>query len=446
MDTEDFKSLKPGKLSEQELLRLNSCSSPHIDWLATWVNKRFRCAHCKGCTRRCEVLENSNLDIGLVEAAYERITQQKPQEQAVAVRALAQEQPELYHALRRCCFCGFCTSLCETHARSPERMREWRELFAQAGLLKPQDSQLVMVDEQWHIFSAYRAVYAIAYPEFIQLEEAAAHGPGLVDTLLLPGCSLVSYAPELVRKLGQTLSAAGIAWALSDTCCGSPLMSIGLFERAQALRSSLADQISEAGISHVLTICPGCGEELCETIDGKAEILPLPELLLEIPAKSKGAASEEAVSSFELPESITFFDSCHDRFDRRHGRAIRKLLRQSLPQSEQLEMGHRGKYTLCCGAGGAVAGYDGEITNRRVWRVIEEAKATGAATLVCACPTCSYTIAQAALDSGGDCGIENRHYLELVLGQEIDWPKVFGQLGDMWSGEYGPWLTQTFFS
>ena len=39
-----------------------------------------------------------------------------------------------------------------------------------------------------------------------------------------------------------------------------------------------------------------------------------------------------------------------------------------------------------------------------------------------------------------------RHYLELLFGQTIDWPQVFAQLGGMWEGEYGPWLTQTFFA
>ena len=36
--------------------------------------------------------------------------------------------------------------------------------------------------------------------------------------------------------------------------------------------------------------------------------------------------------------------------------------------------------------------------------------------------------------------------LELLFGQTIDWPQVFAQLGGMWEGEYGPWLTQTFFA
>ena len=119
---------------------------------------------------------------------------------------------------------------------------------------------------------------------------------------------------------------------------------------------------------------------------------------------------------------------------------------RNLPGTARLEMDHRRKGTLCCGAGGAVAAYDGDVTERRVWRIIDEARATGAETLVTTCPTCTYTVAQACLGAPPERGIGNRHYLELLFGQTIDWPQVFAQLGGMWEGEYGPWLTQTFFA
>jgi Fe-S oxidoreductase len=311
--------------------------------------------------------------------------------------------------------------------------------------MPPDDSKLVMVDNEWHIFSAYRAIYGIAYPEFIQLPEAA---DGETDTLFFPGCSLVSYAPELTRCVGQWLNSTGYRWALSVECCGSPLMSAGLFERSKALRLKLLEQVRAAGITRILTVCPGCGEELAEVMGDEIDIVPLPELMLdhvsrgeilELPAQGGSEATELT------PFSVTFFDSCHDRFDTRHGRAIRSLLKAYLPKTAQFEMEHHGKETLCCGAGGAVAAYDAEITQRRVWRVIEEAQATEASTLVTTCPTCTYTIAQALLqgDSGQD--MSNHNYLELIFGQSLDWPAIFGQLEAMWSGEYGPWLAETFF-
>jgi Fe-S oxidoreductase len=337
-------------------------------------------------------------------------------------------------------------------------MREWREPFMAAGLMPPDASKLVMVDNEWHIFSAYRAIYGIAYPEFTQLADAAAtcgeketvdrreaNGAAAhmtaddktIDTLFFPGCSLASYAPELMRRIGQWFDAAGYRWAMTVECCGSPLMSAGLFERSEALRRGLLNQMRAVGVTRVFTVCPGCGEELAEMVGGEVDIIPLPELLLEWPfADSDGAAA--------LP-SLTFFDSCHDRFDTRHGSAVRKLLKACFPKSSQIEMPHHGKDTLCCGAGGAVSAYDAEITQRRVWRVIDEAKGTEANALVTTCPTCTYTIAQALLSAGPERGVSSHNYLELVFKQPINWQMVFSQLETMWTGEYGPWLTQTFF-
>lgn len=433
------------KLSPDTLAQMTQPGSLAADAPAPWASGHSSCSHCKRCTLRCEVLNGPDLDIGLVEESYRAIVALSADEQPAAVLQTVQDRPELYHALRRCCFCGYCTSTCQSHIAAPEHMREWRLLFMRAGLMPPDDSKLVMVDNEWHIFSAYRAIYGIVYPEFISLEHAAEQGPGSIDTLFFPGCSLVSYAPELMRLTGRWLDEAGISWALSDSCCGSPLMSAGLFDRAESLRRKTLDLIRAAGITRVLTVCPGCGEELAATMGDSVEIVPLPEVMLE---RSRAALQTGESAGFTplRPSSITFFDSCHDRSDGRHGAAIRKLIETGLPEAKRLEMEHHGKETLCCGAGGAVASYDDDITRRRVWSIIDEARATGAETMITACPTCTYTIAQACLGAGATRGIDSHHYLELLFGQTIDWPLVFDQLGSMWEGEYGPWLTATFFA
>lgn len=433
------------KLSRDELAQIAQLGSPALNVLATWSNKRLTCSHCKRCTLRCEVLKEPALDIGLVEDGYRKIMALPEEERSAAVLQVVQDHPELYNSLRQCCFCGYCTATCQTHMLAPERMRDWRVLFMQTGLMPPDDSRLVMVDDEWNIFTAYRAIYGIAYPEFTSLEEAAAQGPGTCDTLFFPGCSLVSYAPELTRAVGHWLNEAGVAWALSDDCCGSPLMSAGLFDRAESLRQRILDQMRTAGITRMLTVCPGCGDEFAEILGGEIDIVPLPEVLLEKSREMRRADRPTGFTPLQTP-SVTFFDSCHDRSDGRHGTAIRRLMKTYLPEAARLEMEHRGKGTLCCGAGGAVASYDADITQRRIWRIIDEARATGAQTMITACPTCTYTVAQACLGIDADRGIEGRNYLEMLFGEEIDWKTVFDQLGSMWEGEYGPWLIQTFFS
>lgn len=425
--------------------------SAKMDALAQFTERQLTCSHCGKCTRRCEVLNGPTLDIGQIQRAYDHIMTlpEKGSARTTAVLQLVEDDPALYNALRQCCFCGYCTAACRHHVPAPEAMRAWRELFMQANLMPPDDSKLVMVDNEWNIFSAYRAIYGIAYPEFVSLAQAAeansTQQTQKIDTLFFPGCSLVSYAPDVVRTVGAWLTDSGVNWCLSDGCCGSPLMSAGLFDRAAALRASFVDQMQAAGIKRLVTVCPGCADEFRDDLTEDIEIVPFPQLMLQL-AKERQDAGRPTGFNPMPQESLTFFDSCHDRYDSSNAKGIRALAARYLPQAHQIESEHFMRGTLCCGAGGAVASYDPDITDRRVWQVIDEARATGAQTLVTMCPTCTYTVAQALLSAPDVAAeIESLHYLELLFGVKIDWAQVFYQLSSMWTGEYGPWLATTFF-
>lgn len=444
--TGEFKTTRAKHLSEYQTQQLSGLGSGALNTLAKFTNRSLMCSHCKRCTERCEVLNGPGLDIGEISRTYRRIMSLPAADRVAATIEEVQARPELYIALRQCCFCGYCTSACQAHQFAPDVMRNWRELFSIAGYMPPEDSRMVMVDDQWHIFSAYRAIYEIGYPEFLQLPDVAEQGRGIIDTVLFPGCSLVSYTPELVHAVGEWLNTQGFSWALSLDCCGSPLMSAGLFERAEGLRLRIVDQLRKAGVKQIITVCPGCGEELADNMPEDIDIIPLPELLFHETRKAKSAVQAGFSPLNDAPASYTVFDSCHDRRDNRHGLAIRQLLAKYLPNADLREMDNRRKNTLCCGAGGAVAGYDDVITARRIAEVLFEARETGAEALVSMCPTCTYTIAQANLSLPPEEQVQSYHYLELLFGIKSDWAAIFGRLESMWVGEYGPWLTETFFS
>lgn len=441
MDQEDWMR----RLTEGEIEQIKAMGYRKLSVLADLAGKQFMCSHCGKCTRSCEVLYGPSLDMGKVEAAYESLMKLPSEQRADAVMQEMAGDYAMYNALRQCCFCGNCTAACANHVCAPDVMRAWRELFCECGLMPPDASKLVMVDNEWHIFSAYRAIYQVAYPQFTMLDQldCASDDADGIDTLLFPGCSLVSYAPEVVNALGEWMDSCGIKWAMSDACCGSPLMSAGMFDRAASLRERLVEQMRNAGIKRMVTICPGCADEFRDDLPHDIELVPLPELLEEHSRKRQLEGEDCGFKPLQLA-SVTFFDSCHDRSDARNAEALRRLFATHLAESQQCEMSHSKRSTLCCGAGGAVASYDPAITDRRVWRVIDEAKSTRADALITMCPTCTYTIAQANLQRPAD-GMRSLHYLEAMFGVEIDWDIVFYQLNVMWSGEYGPWLNQTFF-
>jgi Fe-S oxidoreductase len=414
---------------------------------------------------------------------------------AACVAEFANTDPA-YAVSRSCSMCNHCAAFCHNKLDTAAVVRQFKRLYNLAGLIPASDWKSVQVDQEWHIFSVYRAVYGIHYPEYPLLDDLE---PGRADTLFFPGCSLVSYAPQLVRAVGGWLDSQGVAWALSVDCCGSPLMSHGAPERSIALRRELLRRCKAAGISKLVTVCAGCGEELAAVFGDAIQIVALPQILeaaqTEAAACTLGAATAaepdsaaaaepdsaaaaepgsaaaahiasaaggeeqygaQARHSGLVPESksaslaegavlaeaapIAFFDSCHDRS---HSHAL--PLRRLFAGAEQRELAFIGRNTRCCGAGGGVSAFDPALCERRAQRLYDEADKAGAKTLLLSCPTCAYTLAaHRILTTQGDPGssLATKHYLELLFGQPIDWDTVFAQLQGMWSGEYGAWVCE----
>lgn len=414
-----------------------------------------------------------------------------------AVARIAEQHADALFAVRRCCMCGHCTVACAEGVDARETFSALRELLALSGAITGEGFESTQVDLEWHIFSVYRAVHGIYFQDLPGCDDALEHG---ADTLFFPGCPLASYAPDLAREVFQWLLDQGVNAVFSDACCGSPLKSAGRMERAEAFKRSLAESFWAAGIRRIVCVCPGCADELASAAGiGDIEIVPLPRLLAEAGMKARpdklrafmqdgdgvreSAAVEGAVPAVALAERpasaerpvdslaltpvptpaalsasaevtlpapseralfprIAVFDSCHDR-DQAFGRHLRALFEKET----LVELPHRGKNALCCGAAGSVSLVDPGICERRAHRIMEDETAAASADLLVAnCPTCTYTFAaqhraDAAAGRAGTCAPQ-ANYLELVFETSFDWDTVFPRLESMWTGEYGAWVCQ----
>lgn len=414
------------------------------------------CRGCGACVPRCEVLACAGgadvpLSVGEVAASFADAAAGQGDEAArTAVASLAADHPELVLAARRCCMDGFCTLGCPDGIDARAVFSALRVLLREARVTGDDGFTMTRVDREWHIFSAYRAVHGIFYNDLPSLENAREWG---ADTLFFPGCSLVSYAPELTREVFAWLQERGMAVALSADCCGSPLRSGGLADRCEAHKAALVGRAREVGIKRVVFVCPGCRDEWEATAGAEAfELVALPELLAAAgvrPRPEKVAAlTDRAMGNGVSDESdaqetpaLALFDSCHDR-DGRFGEPLRRIF----ADCRTVELAHHGKSALCCGAAGAVSLVDQPLCDRRAHRALdEEPRAAGADLVVANCPTCAYTFAatrRADAAAGAVAGPAFCQYLELLFEAGFDWSAVFGQLESMWSGEYGPWLAQ----
>lgn len=419
------------------------------------------CTRCGRCRLRCEVLKTVSMDVCELAGAFANLASKgidtpahdlqgtvalgitpgastlplavelDIEAYAAAVRAFAHEHPEVVFAVRRCCMCGLCTRTCATGVDAYMVFSAIREVLFEAGVTSMAGHESTRVDEEWDLFKAYRAIYGFFYEDTPRIDAARSLD---VDTLFYPGCTLVSYAPELTLEIVDWLGAHGHPCVMSEACCGSPLISTGAGDRAHAFRVAQARAIRDAGIKHIVFVCPGCFRELmdCDGILDEVEFIGLPSLLAEEGVTLRADKVGDA-------RVLSIADSCHDVAEQ-----FSMPLRKLAEGFDLVEHAHCGGDALCCGAGGSTVLVDEEIGGRRLERIIEEGREAGSDLIIADCPTCSYTFAAHEMSGGpaGDDRLSNVNYLDLVFENRFDWYDIFNRLNGMYTGEYADWVNQ----
>ena len=347
-----------------------------------------RCLECGGCTSVCPVLQQEELGISHVARHV--------------LEGTADE--DVLSTVLRCGLCGLCSADCPAGVDAHEVMISAREAFAERGLLPYEGCEGVHVDLDATVFSAYRDAFGISYDDLV---------PASYDTIFFPGCILATYSPEITRAAHSWLAGQGLRVAISLHCCGSPLESLGLRPRARSLREHIAAEFADAGVTRVVTVCPGCHAKLASALGG-IEVVALPDLMSAAGVRQGGG------------EILTVHDSCGDR-----GGLFGGAVRQVLGGHPLVEMEHYGKHTICCGSGGMVSAVDPELYAARGRRRLDEFERTGADRLVTACVTCAYAL---SLQMPRGKAV---NYLELVFDTSIDWDAVRTNQELMWHGEQG---------
>ena len=384
-----------------------------------------QCTQCGHCTGACESLTAAGMSLGDIAKAMLDAQRAASTREELALN-IASNGP-LIQAVRGCFFCTSCKNTCFAHNDVCDLIYHARVDFQNLGLIERAAWSSVLVDEEWDIFKAYRAIYGIGYLDLTRHLAYEGHEAETgFDIAFFPGCSLAAYGPELTREIFQTMEElADGRVTMVDSCCGSSLKSAGFFDRAEALCDRNADELAAAGVRELVCVCPGCANDMRKALEKRGldvEVRLLAGWLAERGFKPKHA----------LPEGpICLSKSCQDR-DGSYLEETRAVL--GLPDDAF------SIFNGCCGAGGAVSAFDPSRQARQADGKMSFAP--DGATIVSMCPTCTYTYAYRLMESPR--AVENRHYCELLFDSRFDWDRTFAQLGGMWSGEYGPWLARVF--
>jgi len=245
--------------------------------------------------------------------------------------------------------------------------------------------------------------------------------PARGSVFLWTGCTVYydAFFPEHgMRTLDGTRAAVRLLNALGEVpvvspdeaCCGHDLLWNGDRPSFEALARRNAALVRESGASVVVAPCAECARTLrldyAPFLGADApRVLHLSEYL----------ADRIGEIPFTRPVAgrFTFQDPCRlgrhlDQVD-----APRRLL-AGVPGLELVEMAHHGRDATCC-AGGTWSACDRYAKKIQVER-LKEARSTGAATLVTACPKCQihFRCAQKDPNLGQDVAIEMRDVAQVL--------------------------------
>ena len=382
------------------------------------------CTQCGHCTKACDSLTKADMTLG--EIARALLAAERGAATADELRARIVGDARLMQAVRGCFFCTCCKNTCFAHNDVCDLIYHARVDFQELGIIVRDEWSMVEVDKEWDIFTAYRAVHGIGFPDLTR-HVANDYHDAQTDCAVafFPGCALAAYGADLTREIFATIEELGGKATMIDHCCGSPLKSAGFFDRAEALCDRIADELASSGAERVVCVCPGCANVMRSTLGRRGldiQVQSLPGFLVE-----KGFTAKHP-----LPDAPLWLSkSCQDR----DGVYLEETCAALGIDADTPSIFHG-----CCGAGGGVSAHDPDRQNAQADSKLSFAP--DGACVVSMCPTCTYTYAARKLAEPRD--IENKHYAELLFDAQFDWDTTFAQLNNMWVGPYGPWLMQVF--
>lgn len=311
--------------------------------------------------------------------------------------------------LRDCLACGRCEVRCPSAVQFTDFVREARATLptlngcpvAHGGLFTGATDAARYVDRR-----------AWIQPDMRVREE----GP----TMLFVGCAPLfdAYFSYLgVRTLAAASAAVRLMNALGEEpvvraderCCGHDRLWSGDVEGFRRTAAENVAMIAEAGVKTVVTACAECAR--CLALDYPEQLGAVPFEVTHMTRWLADRLGENGPALRPREGRVTFQDPCRLGRHLNETRAPREVLAQ-VPGLELTEMPHAGRDAVCCGTEGFAR--CGAVSKSIQSDRLAEAAATGADTLLTACPKCMVHLTCAQRDADVDVPLEIRDLLEVV--------------------------------
>ena len=313
-------------------------------------------------------------------------------------RPESREQAQAYlERISQCTLCGRCGVDCSIDIKSRPMWQGVREHLVNNGLKIESLQGLTTTINETHNMAGKpneqrdNWVNRLKLPYDIREKKTA-------DVIYFVGCatSFFPTAQPAARAFVEVMQNAGIDFTIvggDEWCCGFPLMAAGESDAAAACMRHNIERIKATGAKTVVMTCPGCyrvwKEEYKDVTDVRHsfEVLHGVELMARLIEKG----------SLEIPgfeDKVTYHDPCD--LGRNSGIYDEpRFIIDQIPGVELVELAENRQYCTCCGSGGDLLASNQELSMTIARRKVDEVVATGAETVVTACPSCVRAISMA---------------------------------------------------
>jgi Fe-S oxidoreductase len=221
--------------------------------------------------------------------------------------------------------------------------------------------------------------------KFVQGAALETFDPRKHEYLVWLGCAGAFEADyqKALRSLFDLLRGAGRTFGVlsKERCTGDPAKRTGNEYMFQELANQNIEDLKTAGVKKIVTSCPHC----VKTIGHDYRMLGY-----EVEIVHSATLIEELTRKIRLPmdrETVTFHDPCYlGRYAKTHEEPRAVLERFGADVAEPVRNRDN---PFCCGAGGGLLFEEHESGKRISQERFEQLQATGAGTVVMACPFCS---------------------------------------------------------
>jgi len=332
-----------------------------------------RCLSCGKCTTMCPLAASGGFSARLI-----------------AAQDLEEEIQGRGVGVGRCLTCASCEVRCPQGVRFTSYVRALRELLPPASRRPCPHGAFLMWSERLMAGGARPAGVAwleegLEVSEECEIAVFAGCLP-LFDAYFGPSLGVETAA--IARATVRLLNHLGIAPVVvaEAVCCGHDALWRGDREVFQSLARRNAELLADRGVREVVTPCAECALTIREgwpaAVPGP---VPAARHVAELLADALADGRLVFAGDGEEEQTVTYQDPC--RLARHLGvvEAPRRVLR-SQPGTRLADMRRTGRDAVCCGTAGFLH-CDAE-SRRLQGERLAEATATGADTLITACPKC----------------------------------------------------------